>query len=51
MMQVNKSLMDLIRATQSRLEPEKWTNLTIDDNGTCALFLIITFFYDLWSLF
>jgi hypothetical protein len=41
MIQVNKSLMELIRATQSKLEPQKWTNLTVDDNGTCALLLII----------
>lgn len=36
-MQVNMSLMELIRASQSKLEPEKWTNLTADENGTCAL--------------
>ncbi|XP_078177263.1 uncharacterized protein LOC144571765 isoform X1 [Carex rostrata] len=31
--EVNMSLMELIRASQSKLEPEKWTNLTADENG------------------
>ncbi|KAJ4808237.1 alpha/beta-Hydrolases superfamily protein [Rhynchospora pubera] len=31
--EVNMSLMELIRAAQSKLEPEKWTNLAVNDEG------------------